>query len=146
MNSPIELHELDARKPAEREALTSFYDRCGYRGDVRDTDRILVATSGCTIVGAVRACEEAGHLVLRGMFVCPAQRGRGIGRQLLAAWIERFGRAEALALPVERLAPLYGKAGFTRVEADALPPHLALRLDAYRSRGHAAIAMRRAAA
>lgn len=144
MNPSIEIHQLDPKKPAEREALTSFYGRCGYRGEVLDSDRVLVATSGCTLVGAVRACEEEGRLVLRGLFVCPLQRGRGIGRELLAAWTERFGDHEALCLPLARYEPMYRRAGFVRVEPAALPPHLALRLEAYRSRGHSTIAMRRA--
>lgn len=143
MNPSIEIQELDPKKPVEREALASFYERCGYRGEALDSDRVLVAVMGCTVVGAVRACGEEGHLVLRGLFVCPKQRGRGIGKELLAAWTERFGDHEALCLPLARHEELYRQAGFVRLEPAALPPHLALRFEAYRSRGLSTIAMRR---
>ncbi len=146
MDLKIDIVELESGDATLRAAVATFYERCGYRGELRDSDRTLVAVFDGAVVGAVRACDEEGHRVLRGLFVCPLRRRQGVGRALLAAWTERFGDREALCLPVARCEALYRQAGFEPVDVAALPPHLALRFEGYRSRGHATIAMRRAAA
>lgn len=134
---------IEIEHPSELARLRAFYDEVGYGGGVRDTDLAFTATTDGRIVGAVRLCEEAGVIVLRGMHVAPAWQRQGIGRALRAACIPWLDRGEAFCLPYDHLAGFYGEAGFTPAPLETLPRFLAERLEGYLSKGQRVLAMRR---
>ncbi|CAH0186003.1 hypothetical protein SRABI118_01370 [Massilia sp. Bi118] len=131
---------------SELARIRAFYEALGYGGGVRDTDLAFAATIDGRVVGAVRLCEEAGVIVLRGMHVDPACQRQGIGRALLARCVPWLDRGEAFCLPYDHLVEFYGAAGFTPAPSATLPPFLAERLEAYVLKGQRVLAMRRPAA
>lgn len=62
--------------------------RGGYGGGVAAVDTVYVAECGRALVGAVRRTEEHGVLLLRGMQVEPGHQRKGIGTQLLRAFVD----------------------------------------------------------
>jgi N-acetylglutamate synthase-like GNAT family acetyltransferase len=116
----------------DRERVRAFYVACGHSGLVEPADRVLIAEAGGQIVGVVRLCVENGVQVLRTMRVRPDAQRRGIGRLLLRRFVTMLAKAECFCLPYAHLVGFYGEIGFEPVAAEALPPHLAARLAAYR--------------
>jgi predicted N-acetyltransferase YhbS len=132
--------------PSELARLRAFYAEAGYGGGVRDADLAFAATIDGRVVGAVRLCEEAGVIVLRGMHVDPAFQHQGIGRALLAQCVPWLDRGEAFCLPYDHLAGFYGKVGFTPAPLKTLPRFLTERLEGYLLKGQRVLTMRRAGA
>jgi ribosomal protein S18 acetylase RimI-like enzyme len=103
----------------------------GWRDDIEATTRDrapregLVAVEGSDIRGSVLALEHADHVELRILAVHPAARGRGIGRRLVEAVLDRArGRdLPEVLLHTTTMMPaalhLYESLGFSRdPEAD----------------------------
>jgi GNAT superfamily N-acetyltransferase len=128
---------------SELARIRAFYEGVGYGGGVGDSDLAFAATIDGRVAGAVRLCEEAGMIVLRGMHVAPAWQRQGIGRALLARCVPWLDRGEAFCLPYGHLIDLYGEAGFTLTPPKTLPRFLAERLEGYLSKGQRVLAMRR---
>jgi N-acetylglutamate synthase-like GNAT family acetyltransferase len=116
----------------DRERVRAFYVAGGHSGLLEPSDRVLIAEAGGQIVGAVRLCVESGVQVLRTMRVRPDCRRQGIGRAVLRRFVTMLADEECFCLPFAHLVGFYGEIGFETVAPEALPPHLAARLAAYR--------------
>jgi GNAT superfamily N-acetyltransferase len=125
--------------------VRSFYRRVGYGGGAHPDDRLLVVREKQSMVAAVRLCVEEGTLVLRGMYVAEALRGRGIGSRLLASVSSAIGSSECWCIPYTHLLGFYSKVGFASCEAEASPPFLAERWREYTRGGQSVAIMRRPA-
>lgn len=131
--------------PSEHLAILRFYERCGYRGGLSDSDDILVALDGAELVGVVRLCYEDGITVVRGMQVHPDQQRKGVGIQLLRACTAWLGPQTCFCLPYGHLIEFYERGGFRRIDEKDLPPALLERLRRYRQSKMAVIPMVRTA-
>lgn len=107
--------------PFDAEESGDLFDLETYRGgmfDVLERDGAIVGSVGLAPVGDA-TCE------LRRMYLVPAARGAGEGRQLLehalrCARDRGFRRIELLtAAPLAKARRLYERAGFRRVERPA---------------------------
>jgi pimeloyl-ACP methyl ester carboxylesterase/N-acetylglutamate synthase-like GNAT family acetyltransferase len=116
----------------DRERVRAFYIACGNSGLFAPSDRVLIAEAGGQIIGAVRLCVESGVQVLRTMRVRPDWQRQGIGRAVLRRFVTMLADEDCFCLPCPRLVGFYGEIGFEPVAPEALPPHLAARLAAYR--------------
>jgi GNAT superfamily N-acetyltransferase len=125
--------------------VNEFYKTVGYGGGVSDADVTLAANVNGRLVGAVRLCEEAGVIVLRGMQVDPEFQRKGIGRTLLTHCIPYLNHGTAYCLPYEHLVEFYGQGGFALAPLEMLPEFLARRLAGYVSSGQRTLAMQRVA-
>lgn len=106
-------------------AVRALLSRCSLPvDDVGDLAHFLVARKSGAVVGTagLEPFGEAG--LFRSLAVDPAERGKGIGKQLAEAM-----RAHARALGVGRLFLLttdaekyFASLGFSRVARDKLPP------------------------
>ncbi|HYG07685.1 MAG TPA: GNAT family N-acetyltransferase [Stenotrophomonas sp.] len=128
----LNIIEIDA---TDASVVRALYDSCGYRGTVSRTDRVIGATMGQALVGAVRLCAEEDVIVLRGMQVLPDYQRQGVGSQLLQACVRHLDAGDSYCLPYAHLAAFYGRAGFMVVQQSDLPAFLQRRLDAYTASG-----------
>ena len=126
-----------ARSNETLDAINSFYEIAGYNGKVTDDDKVFLAKSGESILGAVRIAKENQSNVLRGMFIHPEHRGTGIGLSFLSILPEYLNRLQkpCYAIPHDHLLNFYGTIGFTEVTSDEIPSFLNERLRDYRNRG-----------
>ena len=127
----------------DHERVRAFYVACGHSGVFDPADRVLLAEAGGRVLGAVRLCREHGTQVLRTMRVHPEAQRRGIGRLLLRRFESMLSPGDCYCLPYAHLVGFYGAIGFAPVPREALPPHLAARLDGYLRERPTMIAMRR---
>ena len=125
--------------------VNEFYRVNGARGVAGPHDRIFVARSAGAIIGAVRLCEEEGHLVLRTMRVAASHQRRGVGLGLLRDLVATLGTRSCYLLGYAHLDGFYGREGFRVIEANELPPHLQERLKVYLGERSDYVAMRRTA-
>lgn len=128
---------------SEHDELNALYVSWGYAGGIAADDRVLVAMLDRRTVGLVRECHECDSLLLRGLWVDPNHQRRGVGQELLAAFVTRTQNADCYCLPFAHLIPLYQRQRFEVVPDDALPHFLAERLADYRRDGREIVAMRR---
>jgi GNAT superfamily N-acetyltransferase len=117
-------------------ALSSFYASVGYGGGLHPDDRILVSLRSGTLVAAVRLVQEAGTLVLRGMYVAESLRGTGIGSALLERVSAEIGPDTCWCIPYVHLVDFYSGIGFRVCEAEQIPDFLGARQKKYISAGH----------
>ncbi len=131
---PVTTGEVITRQagPEELEGVAAFYRAYGYGPELRLDDRIIVATDGHDLWGALRLCEEEGELVLRGMRVAEPLRRRGIGTQLLMRAEQIMGERPCFCVAHRYLGSLYGRAGFSPADEDETPAFLRERCAAYR--------------
>jgi predicted N-acetyltransferase YhbS len=95
-----------------------------------DAGEVLVARAGDRVIGHVQLVETAGGAEIRNMAVQAAHRGRGIGRALVRAAVERTRAHGHSTLVVATAAAdvgnlrFYQRAGFRlrSVERDAFSP------------------------
>ena len=127
----------------DHERVRAFYVRGGHTGVFDPADRVLLAEADGHILGAVRLCREHGVQVLRTMRVHPEAQRRGIGRLLLRRFEALLAPEDCYCLPYAHLVGYYGTIGFAPVPREALPPHVAARLDEYLRERPNMIAMRR---
>lgn len=121
--------------PGEYPRAIDFYRGHGDLAFIDPAATILVAEAGPSIVGIVRLAEEHGLLVLRGMHVATASRGRGLGRALLRCCVQQIADRACYCLPYIHLLRFYGQHGFVPEPEGAGPPHLLRRLEEYRQQG-----------
>ena len=136
---------IKAAAREEHAEVGHFYRSVGYGGEIQEADRVMVARRRTSVVGAVRLCEEEGELVLRGMYVEPESRGRGVGRGLLAAVERLIGERRCWCVPYWHLTGLYGAFGFRVSAFETVPSFLQLRYEAYVKRGLEVVVMVRQA-
>jgi|TARA_A100001391_G_scaffold165205_1_gene125064 predicted N-acetyltransferase YhbS len=121
--------------------LERFYAEAGYGGTVQPEDRVFFAVSGEVIAGVVRLAIENGSLVLRGMQVAEAYRGKRIGMALLRYLADDLGNKPCFCLPYSHLEAFYGIAGFQVANDSEIPLFLAERKHAYLHRGMDVVSM-----
>jgi GNAT superfamily N-acetyltransferase len=129
--------------PDEYERVRAAYLAWGYDGGVSPTDVVYVAERDTELVGVVRRTREHDVIMLRGMLVAPAWRGRRIGSRLLRAFIADLPSEECYCLPYTRLVTFYGAVGFGVMREEVAPPFLRERLADYRRRGLKVVLMHR---
>jgi GNAT superfamily N-acetyltransferase len=130
-------------------ALAELYASWGYPSGMRPDDVVFVAERDGGCVGIVRRTWEQGTLLLRGMHVAPDQRGRGVGRALLEAFVAALDRDEATrgvacyGIPFAHLEHFYGLGGFVFIPVAEVPEFLQQRVVRYTAEGHVVAAMAR---
>ena len=117
--------------PEDVPAALRSYTRNGYSGGIAAGDRVLVAERDGDVVGVVRLVEEDGHLLLRGMFLDDAERGRGLGGRMLGRLPEAIGERACWLVCGRHLARFYGRIGFRPAPEGEAPPHLRERAARY---------------
>ncbi|HXD48534.1 MAG TPA: GNAT family N-acetyltransferase [Gemmatimonadaceae bacterium] len=130
---------------AEHDALTALYRSWGYRAGIAPGSIVYAAMRDGQTVGLVRRTIEDETTMLRGMFIDPELRRRGIGEQLLAAFTADLPDVDCLCVPFTHLVSFYGRSGFVVIPESAAPAFLRERLERYRSEGHDMLVMRRPA-
>eukprot|EP00747_Dinoflagellata_sp_TGD_P048620 gnl/TRDRNA2_/TRDRNA2_145714_c0_seq1.p1 gnl/TRDRNA2_/TRDRNA2_145714_c0~~gnl/TRDRNA2_/TRDRNA2_145714_c0_seq1.p1 ORF type:complete len:145 (-),score=10.46 gnl/TRDRNA2_/TRDRNA2_145714_c0_seq1:98-532(-) len=121
--------------------LERFYAEAGYGGTVQPEDWVFFAVSGEIIAGVVRLAIENGSLVLRGMQVAEAYRGKRIGLALLRYLADDLGNRSCFCLPYSHLEAFYETAGFRVVNDSEIPLFLAKRKQTYLHRGMDVVSM-----
>jgi GNAT superfamily N-acetyltransferase len=142
---PAENAELAVRiaDPAEHDVLTALYRSWGYRAGIAPGSIVYAAMRDGQTVGLVRRTIEDDTTMLRGMFIHPDFRRRGIGEQLLAAFAADLPDVDCLCLPFAHLVSFYGRSGFIVIAETAAPAFIRERLERYRGEGHDVLVMRR---
>jgi len=130
---------------SDLKAVLVFYQETEYSGGVNPTDQLIIAEHEGKIVGALRVCEEHGHLLLRGMRVRSNMRRQGIGRRMLGVADEVIGHRPCYLLAYLHLQSFYGRVGFVQVERSEAPAFLQARWASYRERGVDTVIMKRSA-
>lgn len=115
----------------------------GYDVTLNASDTVFLAEEADKGVGMVRRTFEEGVLMLRTMLVAPEARGRGIGTQLVQAFVPLLEGQECYCVPYRHLIRFYGQGGFQPVESRNAPVFLQERLAQYRSEGLDVVLMRR---
>lgn len=135
---------VDFAKANDFTAAQLFYDGQGYRGDpINDSDKVLLAWHGNSIVGIVRVCQEDGFLCLRGMRIHQDFRRIGLGSDMLQRLESELCTQPSYCLPYPHLANFYNQIGFVIIPSTQLPNLLEKRMSAYLVRGIEVIAMYR---
>jgi N-acetylglutamate synthase-like GNAT family acetyltransferase len=127
----------------DRARVDAFYASEDRHPRVSPAERVVVAEHGGEIVGAVRLCEEDGHLVLRTMRVREAFRGQGLGSRMLRVLEPLVAGRDCYCLPFDHLTAFYAQIGFETISGDAAPRHLRERLEENLRRGERMLVMRR---
>ncbi len=123
--------------------ILSFYNECGYVGDTKKHNIILMAQKENIIVGVVRLCTEYNKLVLRGMFISDKYQKIGIGTQLLHATLKVIKNKDCYALPYTHLEKFYKQVGFEKIIPVNAPGFLQKRLQQYKDMGLKIMIMKR---
>lgn len=126
---------------SEHEALAALYRSWGYRAGIAAGSIVYAASLDGQTVGLVRRTIEEGTTMLRGMFIHPEHRRRGIGKQLLAAFTAHLPDDDCYCVPFTHLVSFYGRSGFVVIPESAAPPFLRERLARYRGEGHDVLVM-----
>ncbi len=141
MGEPREILEWVAAE--DLPAVASFYEDVGYTVGIEPGDRILAVREQKRFVAAVRLCDEMNTQVLRGMYVAPDRRGRGIGSRLLDAVAAAMGPVACWCVPFAHLREFYSRAGFEECPLELAPGFLEKRVRRYLKEGNEVIIMRR---
>ncbi len=128
---------------ADSERILRFLREWSYHAAVTDNATVLLAVEGPTIAGLLRLEPEYGVMVLRGMRVNAMFQRQGVGTALLHAASAHLQDTICYCIPYPHLTSFYGQIGFEEVDATEAPPHLRVRLAAYRAEGREMIIMRR---
>lgn len=129
--------------PSEHDVLSALYRSWGYRAGIAPGSIVYAAMLEGQTVGLVRRTVENDTTMLRGMFIHPEVRRRGIGQQLLAAFTADLPDVDCLCVPFTHLVSFYGRSGFVVIPESAAPAFLRERLARYRGEGHDMLVMRR---
>ena len=127
----------------EYAGVAAAYRAWGYRGGVLPTDVVYVAEANGVLIGIVRRTCEYGLVILRGMYVAPQKRRRGIGSQLLARFVSDLDDVRCYCVPLAHLQTFYGQGGFVPIPDQAAPEFLRDRMAKYRGDGLDVLVMRR---
>jgi N-acetylglutamate synthase-like GNAT family acetyltransferase len=91
--------------------------------DVEDEGRFFfraVTSNGDTVgYSGLEACGD--HILLRSLVVCESCRGRGFGRTLAEATIEKASRDVGVFLATTSAAPMFERLGFVPVDRRDVP-------------------------
>ncbi|BEV72006.1 MULTISPECIES: GNAT family N-acetyltransferase [unclassified Paludibacterium] len=128
--SPSESLIIRQASPYEFASVVRLYDEGGYDGRYQASDFLLLAIMGHETVGVVRLVKEQGYTLLRGLYIGKHWRGRGIGRQLLAA-ATGYLTDPCYCLTQSTLIPLFAAQGFIPCSDDIVPPFLLERRHRY---------------
>jgi GNAT superfamily N-acetyltransferase len=126
-------------------AVLDFYSEMGYSGGLNPSDRLVIAEEEGKIAGALRICEEHGHLLLRGMRVRRDLRRQGIGKRMLAMADTVIGHRTCYGLAYRHLLAFYGRIGFVSVDISQAPAFLQARWASYGERGVDTVLIKRPA-
>jgi GNAT superfamily N-acetyltransferase len=129
--------------PKDRSRVQALYAAAGYCGGVMQEDVIYLAELGDELVGVVRRTRERGVTMLRGMQITPLHRRKGIGLQMLHAFVTDLGGEECHCIPYTHLTEFYAAVGFEPAPDEIAPPFLRQRLAEYRARKMSVLLMRR---
>ena len=114
---------------ADRDDAIAFYRReLGRDVEIAATEELVLEREDSRVVAVARLATEHGVLVLRTMVVADGSRRRGIGSDLLERASNAISGRTCYCIAWSYLEDFYGRAGFRRVAADQLPPHLRERL------------------
>jgi GNAT superfamily N-acetyltransferase len=128
---------------SEHDVLTALYRTWGYRAGIAPDSIVYAATLDGQTVGLVRRTIEEGVTMLRGMFIHPEFRRRGVGAELLAGFVADLPDVDCLCVPFTHLVSFYGRGGFAVIPETSAPDFLRARLGLYRAEGHEMLVMRR---
>jgi|GEM_PF-859093 len=129
--SHITLKQL---QPDQFPALQRFYKQNGYKGKPGGKDQIwCLMDTEQQIVAAVRLCQQAGELILRGVWVDKQLRGKGLGAELLSQLAATGTLTECYCFPYVGLEGFYQQAGFEVVPT--APAQLNSLLERYNRKG-----------
>ena len=129
--------------PEEYPRIEAVYVAWGYRGGVLPTDVVYLSEANGELIGIVRRTCEYGLVMLRGMYVAPQKRRRGIGSQLLARFVSDLDDVICFCVPLAHLQTFYGQGGFVPIPDQAAPEFLRDRMAKYRGDGLDVLVMRR---
>ncbi|WP_051229309.1 GNAT family N-acetyltransferase [Paludibacterium yongneupense] len=129
-------------RPDDFASVVRLYEEWGYGGRVEADDVMTVLEAGARVIGVVRLACDHDCTVLRGMYICPAWRGRGLGRQLLLQAVAGVSR-DIYCLPYAHLEAFYRQAGFEICSEGEAPAFLRERVAAYRWTGKSYLIMHR---
>jgi predicted N-acetyltransferase YhbS len=128
--------------PADYLRVETAYVAWGYRGDVAPEDILYVAERDGELLGAVRRTKEHGSVLLRGMYIAPAEQRRGLGTQLLRSFVADLRGRACYCVPHAHLEAFYARAGFAPVAGSDAPGFLRERAETYHARGLDVLVMR----
>jgi predicted N-acetyltransferase YhbS len=128
---------------SEVRRIEATYIGWGYTGGVTQKDIVYVAERGETLLGIVRRTQECGLTLLRGMYVAPSERRRGLGTELLRVFVGDLLDTECYCVPYVHLQTFYARSGFVTLADTAAPKFLRDRMTGYRHRGLDVCLMRR---
>ena len=132
-------------QPDDLAGALASYARNGYGGGIAPDDTVVVAERDGHVVGAVRLAPEQGLLILRGMFLDEPERGRGLGRRMLAHLLPHIRGREAWLITFPRLVRFYGEGGFRSVTPAEEPAFLRERAARYETEHGPQVILRRPA-
>ncbi len=111
--------------------INAAYDRVHFRHSDLSRDFVVIADVSGAHAGVGRlvpAGEDACEL--GGMLVFDEFRGRGIARAIIDELLRHASGRRVYCIPFADLEPIYAKAGFARIEADAtLPEYVRKKLE-----------------
>ena len=119
----------------------SFYQETEYKGGLTESDQVVIAERHGKLLAAVRLCEEAGELVLRGMRVSTSVQRQGVGTRLLEGLVPLLRDRVCYCLPYRYLKEFYETIGFVELDPVDAPHLLQERLEHYRTMGLDSIIM-----
>jgi GNAT superfamily N-acetyltransferase len=123
--------------------LNRLYESWGYHGGIAEDDVVYVAHVDERRAGLVRRTFDFGALMLRGMYVAPEYRRRGIGSELLRRFVADLRESTCYCIPFAKLTEFYAQCGFAVIDEAEAGAALRERLAAYRAEGHDVVLMRR---
>ncbi|MGB0466348.1 MAG: GNAT family N-acetyltransferase [Pontibacterium sp.] len=120
--------------------LNRFYRRNGHKGKACPEDYAFWLEQKDTIVAAVRFSAYEQGLLMRGLWVHKALRGRGLGQQLLSGCQTFWKQQPCYCFPYAHLQGFYERSGFTQA-GNQTPQSLKNQLRRYQQRGQDLILM-----
>ena len=110
----------------EREALCALYDSVGWSVYTRDINELLAAIDGSDfvviaqqekhLIGLARAVSDDASIVyIQDILVCPSHQGKGVGKALIRAVLERYQHVRQKVLLTDsrpEQLQFYGALGF----------------------------------
>jgi N-acetylglutamate synthase-like GNAT family acetyltransferase len=125
------------------QAISQFYNHCGYYQPITTHETCILALDKQTIVGCCRLITEGNTLVLRGMHVAKALRRQGIGKQMLTHIQKAIEPHDCYCIPYAHLETFYGFIGFDKIAPTQAPLFLQQRLQQYQEKGLPCILMKK---
>lgn len=106
-------------------------------------EQVVMGTIDGEVVAVAKLAVEESVVVLRGVQIAEAWRGKGLGARLLEAVATR-ATEPSFVIPYGHLEALYARFGWVRTRTEeAIPPFLAERCAKYRSKGDDVFVARR---